>query len=581
MEKLRSNIFSNISHSLTYHHFSLFTIIFSLFTLLILSCSSPTENSSANLSGTISLINDSGTPENDVSDFSGITIALYNLAYLDTTIKRINNDYPQIGVQITQHTEFDHRFQVPVATTTTNAEGFFSLEVSPGTYNLVALKDDWGWRYVYEISLSDGDNELADVMQQSRLNFRTVEQKRNFVSEKLKVKSEKYISHLTSLSRRSETETDHISHERSESSISPLTSHISQSRSDISLFPIKQLSGYVDTEVTIPPFHHLVCTDDVTFAPGSYFELQPNSVCRIVGGKAIEIFGSTKLQGEEDGMFVVTSNEGYAEFPTAIDSLTSDEMIRKIEIGQSAEITNDEIKWGCFSWLNNGIQKYNSSFSFAHNILTNGSNAFSNSNGTVEFSFSIMKQFSDLAFVNYNEASFHDNIIKDNYDACRMSESNGVVQNNYFYGNYISVRPFYGFTEIRYNCFEAGKYEIAPSASGPIIRYNLFKNSLCSFEFNTYYTQGGNDYCQGTIIENNNFKNTNTCVKVYGINSMYQGGGAGRGLNGNQITVDNCWYTSDPESKIQDVEDEEEFPYDIIYDVIPNPTYTENNAGIQ
>ena len=51
----------------------------------VASCSSPTETPKGSLTGTVSL--------EGQSDFSGIAVALYDLAYLDTTIVRINNQY--------------------------------------------------------------------------------------------------------------------------------------------------------------------------------------------------------------------------------------------------------------------------------------------------------------------------------------------------------------------------------------------------------------------------------------------------------------------------------------------------------
>ena len=90
---------------------------------LLLSCSPNTEISKGSLSGTITL--------DGMQDHSGISVSLYDLAILDTTIVRINNEYPQIGVKITQHTEFDHRFQSPIFTTETNDEGFFKIKNIP------------------------------------------------------------------------------------------------------------------------------------------------------------------------------------------------------------------------------------------------------------------------------------------------------------------------------------------------------------------------------------------------------------------------------------------------------------------
>ncbi len=45
-----------------------------------------------------------------LTDYSGITVTMYNLATIDTTMARINTEHPGIGVIATQETEFDFHF---------------------------------------------------------------------------------------------------------------------------------------------------------------------------------------------------------------------------------------------------------------------------------------------------------------------------------------------------------------------------------------------------------------------------------------------------------------------------------------
>ena len=129
-------------------------LLFASYFVVMASCSSPTETSKGSFLGMVILEGE--------TDYSGITIALYDLAYLDTTIIRINNQYPQIGVHINQHTEFDHRFQSPAKYTETLVDGSFELtEIPTGKYNFVAMKDGWGFKYLYEVEITKGDNELS------------------------------------------------------------------------------------------------------------------------------------------------------------------------------------------------------------------------------------------------------------------------------------------------------------------------------------------------------------------------------------------------------------------------------------
>ena len=92
-------------------------------------------------------------------DFSGVTVALYKTAVLDTTLVRINQQYPQIGVQITQETEFDHRNYKPLKVTTTDSIGKFSFpSLTPGDYNLVIWKNEWGIRYICSVKAIENEN---------------------------------------------------------------------------------------------------------------------------------------------------------------------------------------------------------------------------------------------------------------------------------------------------------------------------------------------------------------------------------------------------------------------------------------
>jgi len=160
---------SKILHSTFYIlHFTfkpknyLLNIILCIFIFLTLfSCSSSTKPETGSLSGKIILVNDTGDPALDPIDYSGITVALYDLATLDTTIVRINNEYPQIGVQINQETEFDHRLQNPLRVITTDSTGNFKFSaINLGRYNLVIFKEGWSIIYLHEIIISKGDNFL-------------------------------------------------------------------------------------------------------------------------------------------------------------------------------------------------------------------------------------------------------------------------------------------------------------------------------------------------------------------------------------------------------------------------------------
>lgn len=140
------------------HSWMILSLIVLIFAFFCNSCS--TKANKGTISGTVTLFND--IPDYYIEnpmDFSGVTVALYKTAVLDTTLVRINQQYPQIGVQITQETEFDHRNFKPLKVTTTDAVGKFSFpSLTPGDYNLVIWKNEWGIRYICSVKAIEKEN---------------------------------------------------------------------------------------------------------------------------------------------------------------------------------------------------------------------------------------------------------------------------------------------------------------------------------------------------------------------------------------------------------------------------------------
>ncbi|TVL96079.1 MAG: hypothetical protein CV087_23930, partial [Candidatus Brocadia sp. WS118] len=83
------------------------------------------------------------------SDYSGVMVSLYKPVELDPELVAINQQYPNIGVQISQETEFDHQEETASYNTTTNANGEWSIEnVQSGTFHIVITKEGYGWEYL-------------------------------------------------------------------------------------------------------------------------------------------------------------------------------------------------------------------------------------------------------------------------------------------------------------------------------------------------------------------------------------------------------------------------------------------------
>ncbi len=142
--------------------------------MFVLSCSSTTNVKYGSLSGRVILVNDTGNPANDPVDFSGVTVALYHLAELDTTIIRINQEYPNIGVRPSQEMIFNHQDYSPVSTTSTYSDGRFIIKKIPsGNYNIVFSKNNWGNKYVYNAYISDDNLTKNNIFYSEFCKFKT------------------------------------------------------------------------------------------------------------------------------------------------------------------------------------------------------------------------------------------------------------------------------------------------------------------------------------------------------------------------------------------------------------------------
>jgi len=140
------------------HIFYLLSLIFYL-----TNCPDPSSNNDlVTISGTVTLEGE--------TDHSGVTIALYKPVELDTALVRINQQYPNIGVQISQETEFDHREHTPIYTTLSKADGSWEIkEVEKNTYNIIISKDGFLDRNFYneiiviDISINTDLKKLSDL----------------------------------------------------------------------------------------------------------------------------------------------------------------------------------------------------------------------------------------------------------------------------------------------------------------------------------------------------------------------------------------------------------------------------------
>lgn len=237
-------------------------IMLCLFTIALQSCSKTTSPKTGKLTGTVSLIDDTpNAPLQQEIDYSGITVAIYQTTTLDTTITRINRDYPNLGVLINQETEFDHRLQSPVRVTTTNETGSFTLSnINKGKYNLVIFKEGWGVRYLCDLMINKDSQTLDELINQKK-----------------------------------------------------------SLRDSIELYPVRTLSGYVYEPYIFEANHSYVITDDVSMQGN--VEFQASAYIWIAPTKSINIDnGMIKTSNPDLGFTKITTS--YNMYETSISTIT-------------------------------------------------------------------------------------------------------------------------------------------------------------------------------------------------------------------------------------------------------------------
>jgi copper-binding protein NosD/polysaccharide lyase family 4-like protein len=124
---------------------------FYFISLIFPACKESTKPEIVTFSGTVTL--------EDTTNYSGITVSLYKPVDLDTALTNLNENYPGIGIEINQRTEFFWREHEPIYTTTTDVDGTWEInKVEPGEYHIVVWADDYGWKVKYNASTPNENN---------------------------------------------------------------------------------------------------------------------------------------------------------------------------------------------------------------------------------------------------------------------------------------------------------------------------------------------------------------------------------------------------------------------------------------
>lgn len=422
----------------------LFLILFILF--VFLGCPTKPDDPTGSISGSVYLDNE--------SNHSGITISVYNLAELDTKIVDINTEYPHIGVIINQQTQFDHRFQTAIKTSITNEDGDFEVKNIPvGVYNIVISKDNYGFKYIYNVSILDGSNQLDTVF-----------------------------------SLYQET-------------------HLSGDSFDDLTFQ-KDHHYIIDDDYNI-------YNADVVIEPSSVIRIEPGksiniSLCEVLAqGKQDSLFWITSNDGfDQSSTRKVKDEIDYFQSVILITGTTVlDNIIKwgKIDFNDnclSSSVNNLFVKHCIFRESFKCFSSQNVSNTFCENLLCYNNDVEENSG---------------IYFYQVDDGLINQNIFLNNYTGVQIQQRFvGEITNNAFKDNYsgLDLLHFVGiiqnndFSNTEYDIYYAGDYFAVDATDFMEIYYNIFqaKHALHQHSVSQY------NHFSSININNNNFINNNLFI---------------------------------------------------------------------
>jgi len=477
---------------------SIWIVLAVLLLLLGFSCSESTSPKTGKLSGRVVLVNDTGDTSLDPVDFSGVTVALYELAVLDSSIVRINQEYPHIGVQISQETEFDHRLQNPVAVVISDADGNYEFTKIPyGDYNLSVMKQGWGFRYLYNIEVTDSrsDNTL------------------------------RFISPQGSTPQEQSSSNNH-----------------NNSRRQVTLYPETSLAQTVASSIIFKQDHVYLAPSDVTVL--SDVVIEGGTVIALAEGTRIVFHGNVTYEGT--GKFVrFTSHDSVDSLPSG--HRVEPKLFDKAFFNGSYDYNLSNV---IFEYSMNGFGVGGGSFSLSQSILRrNGAVALEASSVSGDLMNVLFVLNPHVAISSSSPIDVIKSILCGSREAITIQMADSTIKNSYFCDNWIALRFLMGEPSITNNAFDRNTYAISPCASDPYIAYNNFYNNVQDIETNRYWG-GTHVFCNPTVSFNN-FFSSRFYVNLFGRNSYYAGT-SGSGVLQNQIYPNNYLMATDIQNHIFD-----------------------------
>ena len=476
------------NHSLFKIPCLLIVLIISILLMTVVSCDKTTKAKTGSLSGQVVLLNDTENPSLDPVDYSGITVALYELADLDTTVVRINQEYPNIGIHIGQETEFDHRLQNPVAVVTSDATGNFTFKKIPiGDYNLVAFKEGWSVLYLHKQAVANTNKDSYLLGDSGSIIEQNV-------------------------------------------------------KAQLTLYPALVLPSMISSEYVFKENHlylinqDLIALSDVIMEGGAQIALGEGVRADFHGKVTFNDNSKYVKFFSRDSIHTSAKAQGPLYHYDKVSFLgTYDYVVKTLIIEQ---LMNGLVIRGGASSVENCIFRKSGSLGLeAQGSMLNVENSLFMNNGFRGLTVSTVLHLSN-------------SVLYRNEEACHMNRANSTINNNYWSDNKKAVKFLMGEHSIIHNVFDRNVYTLSPSASNPYIAYNEFYKNSHDIETNAFYIEEFL-YCNPQV-EYNNFFQSVFYVHLVGRNVFYDDVSSQLGVNQNQLYPNNYLKAANLTSHVYD-----------------------------
>jgi hypothetical protein len=307
----------------------------------------------------------------------------------------------------------------------------------------------------------------------------------------------------------------------------------------------------VNDNITVAPFHHLVCDDDVTFIPGSSLDIQPNAVVRIAPGADLKIMGIFKAQGEENNMFWVTSNHGFendellisnSQLGTNPNSLNyskfkiqnskllardSDiELYNSMSLESTASVQNDLIEWGKWDYANTCLLNKVDNLTMQNGVFRKGSCGYQVADVVQSFAKNCIankldsEEHAGVYFYLVLTGQIEKSIFTSSENGIKLKDKSNIeISNNFITRNSYGIKLWQCIGDIHNNEFLknvlcdigfTGNQEIETGLLS--INFNVFSSEIGIMQFE-YLSWAHNRY-NDVITNSNNFLSTELYIRL-------------------------------------------------------------------